>query len=192
MDNTTLGSYIDKFLVLSARDKQLLINCTQEISYKKGEAILKESEICQSFYLVGKGYLRSYYTKDGVQINIHFTFEGHFTSNLKSYRNRTPSEMIIEAAEDTTIWVFNFRQLSDQLNNYPEIARFVRRLAISLLLASEEHSDLFKIYTPTERYRYIEKNNPQLLQRVSLSQLASYLGVTRETLSRIRAKNSLS
>jgi hypothetical protein len=57
-----------------------------------------------------------------------------------------------------------------------------------MLLASEAHSDLFKIYTPTERYRYIEKNNPKLLQRISLSQMASYLGIARETLSRIRAK----
>jgi CRP-like cAMP-binding protein len=189
MDNTTLESCIDKFLVMCEQDKQLLINCTQEQSYKKGEAILKEGEICQAFFLVAKGYLRSYYDKDGVQINVNFTFEGNFTANLKSYRNRTPSEMVIEAAEDTTVWIFNFRILFNQLNDHPEIARFVRRLAISLLLASEEHSDLFKIYTPTERYRFIEKNNPQLLQRVSLSQIASYLGVTRETLSRIRAKN---
>jgi CRP-like cAMP-binding protein len=121
MDNATLGSYIDKFLVLSAGDKELLINCSKELFYKKGEIILKEGEICQAFYLVGKGYLRSYYNKDGVQINIHFTFEGHFTSNLKSYRNRTPSEMVIEAAEDTSIWVFNFRTLSNQLNNTPRL-----------------------------------------------------------------------
>jgi len=49
---------------------------------------------------------------------------------------------------------------------------------------------MFKMYTPTERYRYIEKNNPRLLQRVSLTQIASYLGIARETLSRIRAKNA--
>jgi len=76
-----------------------------------------------------------------------------------------------------------------QFEPHPQISIFVRRLAIHVLLASEEHSNLFKIYTPTERYRYIEQNNPKLLQRVSLSQMASYLGVTRETISRIRAKN---
>jgi len=59
-----------------------------------------------------------------------------------------------------------------------------------MLLIAEEHINFYKMYTPTERYHYIEKNNPQLLQRVSLSQMASYLGVTRETLSRIRAKRA--
>ena len=68
------------------------------------------------------------------------------------------------------------------------MVKFFRRLALNMLVASEEHSDMFKISTPTERYRYIEKNNPQLLQRISLSQIATYLGVTRETLSRIRGK----
>jgi CRP-like cAMP-binding protein len=80
--------------------------------------------------------------------------------------------------------------IPEQFKSYPVIALFVRRLAIRLLLASEEHSNLFKLYTPTERYRYIEKNKPELLQRISLSQIASYLGVTRETLSRIRRKKS--
>ena len=98
--------------------------------------------------------------------------------------------MIIEAGEDSVIWIFNIRQISEQYDTYPQVTRFIRRLAITQLLTAQEHSDLIKLNTPAERYRHIEKNSPQLLQRVSLSQLASYLGVTRETLSRVRAKNN--
>jgi CRP-like cAMP-binding protein len=75
-----------------------------------------------------------------------------------------------------------------EYDRHPQIVLFIRRLSIHILLASEEHSTFFKTHTPTERYLYIEEHNPRLLQRISLSQLASYLGVTRETLSRIRGK----
>ena len=81
-------------------------------------------------------------------------------------------------------------KIPDKYKSSLPVSQFVRRLAIRILLASEEHGNLFKMYTPTERYRYIEKNNPRLLQRVSLTQIASYLGIARETLSRIRAKNA--
>ena len=156
---------------------------------KKGEAILKEGEVCRSFYLVENGYLRTWYNKNGVPINLHFTFEGEFISNLKSFKSKGPSEVTIEAGEPTAIWIFDLNTMSAEIKGHQAISNFVRRLAVRVLLASEEHSNLFKMYTPTERYHYIEKNKPELLQRISLSQLSSYLGVTRETLSRIRAKS---
>jgi CRP-like cAMP-binding protein len=188
MDNQTLHSHIAKVSILSDEDIALLTSCVVGRNLKKGEPILKEGEVCRSFYLVDKGYLRTYYNKEGIPINLNFTFEGEFTTNFKSYKGKQASELIIEAGEDASVWVFNIKLLSERLNPHSQIAKFVRRLAINMLLASEAHSDLFKIYTPTERYRYIEKNNPKLLQRISLSQMASYLGIARETLSRIRAK----
>ncbi len=188
MDDTILRSAATSIVELSDDDFSLLLSFASQRTLKKGGILLNEGEKCRSFYLVEKGYLRTYYNKDGDAINLNFTFEGSFASNIKSFLNRQPSEIIVEAGEDTLVWIFKFEQVSDFLQTHPQVARFVRRLAMKLLLASEAHSDLFKIYTPTERYRYIEKNNPKLLQRISLSQMASYLGVTRETLSRIRAK----
>lgn len=189
MDHKTLYSYIEPVIALSGDELTLLMSCATKLPLKRGEQLLKEGEVCRAFYLVESGYLRTYYDRDGVAINMNFTFEGDFTANLKSYRNREPSETIIEAGEDSIIWIFNLRQIAEQYDAYPQVSRFVRRLAITQLLTAQEHSDLVKLYTPAERYRHIEKNNPKLLQRVSLSQLASFLGVTRETLSRIRAKN---
>ncbi len=190
MDYKTLQSYIEPVIALAEDELALLLSCATKLQLKKNEQLLKQGEVCRAFYLVESGYLRTYYDRDGVAINMNFTFEGDFTANLRSYRSRQPSEMIIEAGEDSIIWIFNMREIAEQYDVYPQVSRFVRRLAITQLLASQEHSDLIKLNTPAERYRHIEKNNPQLLQRVSLSQLASYLGVTRETLSRVRAKNN--
>jgi CRP-like cAMP-binding protein len=173
---------------IPAEDIPLLVSCAETCQLKKGGILLKEGEICRSFYVVETGYLRTYYNKDGVTINLNFTFEGEFVTNYKSIINRQASEHFIEAGEDANLWVFNLDTIAQRFNAHPQIVLFIRRLAGHLLVASEEHSNFFKMYTPTERYLYIERNNPKLLQRISLSQLASYLGVTRETLSRIRGK----
>lgn len=188
MDDKTLREHVTQILKLSDEEFSVLLGCVQTRTLKKGEILLREGDVCRFFYLVDKGYLRTYYNKDGIAINLNFTFEGAYTTDLKSFKGRQPSELIIEAGEPTSLWIFNLQTVPEVFQTMPNILRFVRRLAIHMLLASEEHSKLFKIYTPTERYRYIEKHNPQLLQRISLSQMASYLGVTRETLSRIRGK----
>jgi len=189
MDHKVLGNYIKQVSKrITDEDIPLLVSCTRSRELKKGEPLLKEGEVCRSFYLVEKGYLRTWYNKDGVTINLNFTLEGDFTTNIISLKSHKASEFTIEAGEHTSVSVFDLDIIANEFNSHPQILLFIRRLASHLLLASEEHSNLFKMYTPTERYRYIEKNNPRLLQRISLSQLASYLGVTRETLSRIRGK----
>ncbi|MHA4811296.1 Crp/Fnr family transcriptional regulator [Flavitalea flava] len=188
MNEQILYDSIKHVIELSGEDIALLMSCSVHRNLKKGDTLLKDGDICRSFYLVDDGYLRTYYNMDDSVINMNFTFEGEFASNLKSLRNRIPSELTIEAGEDASVWIFNLDMMVTRFSGNPQLMRFVHQLAISMLLASEKHSDLFKIYTPTERYRYIEKNNPRLIQRIPLSQMASYLGVARETLSRIRGK----
>ncbi len=190
MDNN-IHAYIKRVSErIPDEDLPLLASWAESRDIKKGAVLLKEGDVCREFYLVEKGYLRTWYNKDGVAINLNFTFEGEFTTNLKSLNGRLPSELIIEAGEDTRLWVFNLDVRRGRFESDSQIVLFVRRLAIHVMLVAEEHSNLFKLYTPAERYDHIERNNPKLLQRVSLSQLATYLGVTRETLSRIRAKKS--
>ena len=189
MDHTSLPAYIKQVSKrIADEDISLIISCAIGRKLKKGEPVLMEGEVCRSFYLVDKGYLRTWYNKDGATINLNFTFEGDFTTNIKSLKSHEVSEFTIEAGEETYIWIFDLDTIAKDFNSHPQIVLFIRRLGMHMLLASEEHGNLFKMYNPTERYRYIEKNNPKLLQRISLSQIASYLGVTRETLSRIRGK----
>ena len=154
--------------------------------YAKGQTILKEGQTCNFILFVETGYLRTFINKDGKEINTDFTFEGSFTTNLKSLRSGFPSDTTIIAEEPATIYQFNKDALLALYNVSAEIESFGRKLVEQLLIAQEEHTNLFKIYSPTERYQYFRDSQPEMLQRVSLSQLASYLGVARETLSRIR------
>jgi len=176
---------------LSDVDDALFNVMVRSLHLKKGEIILQEGAICRAIYFVEQGYLRTYYIKEDDNIvNLNFTFEGEFTSDSTSVINREPSKISIEAGEDTILWIFDLDKVSPEMKSHPSVNLFIRRVTMQMLLASEAHGNLLKIYTPTERYHYIERNKPHVLQRVSLSHLASFLGVSRETLSRIRAKKA--
>jgi CRP-like cAMP-binding protein len=155
---------------------------------KKGDLILQQGQICKTILFVEKGYLRTYIDKDGTEINTDFTFEGNFTTDLKSLRLATSAEKSIQAGENTIVYQFDKNKLLELYLVSAEIESFGRKLLEQLLIAQEEHSNLFKLFSPTERYHYLQIHKPELLQRISLSQLSSYLGIARETLSRIRKK----
>ncbi len=143
--------------------------------------------MARHIYFVESGYLKCcLYNKDGKEINLQFALENTFITNLKSLRTGAPSEYTILAGEPSTLWTFDKEDLLRLYGLSPEIESFGRRLLESLLIAQEEHGNLFKLHTPLERYHYLVQHQPELIQRVSLSQLSSYLGIARETLSRIR------
>ncbi|HEY6902564.1 MAG TPA: Crp/Fnr family transcriptional regulator [Puia sp.] len=186
--NQPPGASLLGVMELSAGEISLLQPLITHHEFKKGSTLLKEGAVCRSLYLVEKGYLRTWYNKNGHPINLNFTFEKEFAGNIKSAVDRIPSEVNITAGENTAIWLFDLDKFSPEIKAHPTIGKFIRRVTVLMLIASEARSELLKIYTPAERYHYIEQHNPQLLQRISISQLASYLGVTRETISRIRAQ----
>lgn len=155
----------------------------------KGFTLLKEGEICKYIYFIEQGQLRTFFNKNGKEININFSFENHFVTNLKSFFYAEPSIYYIQTGEPTFLRKVSKEQLLSLYHESAKIEAFSRHLMQRQLIRQEEHTNLFKIYTPSERYHYVAKHHPILLQRVSLSQLSSYLGISRETISRIRKNN---
>lgn len=183
---TLLHKKITDLNEISVSSLDKLFKIATQRQFKKGETILKQGQICKTIMFVEKGYLRTFIDKNGTEINTDFTFDGNFTTNLKSLRSASPADNSIQAGEITTIYEFDKDKLLELYNVSVEIESFGRKLLEQLLIAREEHTNLFKIYSPTERYQYLQNNKPEILQRVSLTQLSSYLGIARETLSRIR------
>lgn len=173
---------------LSAGAYDLLMTSTPKKTLEKGCYLLKEGQICKAVYYIEKGYLRTFYTKDGKEINTRFSFENDFVTDLKSLRSATPSDYCIQTGEKTIIWEFTKEKLLELYGQSDEIESFGRNLLEQMLIDQEEHGNLFKVFSPTERYQYVAQYFPHLMQRISLSQLSSYLGIARETLSRIRKK----
>lgn len=157
------------------------------VSLSKGKDLLEEGTKCNTIYLVESGSLRSYYNNDGVDVTLSFTFEDQFTTSFTAYVNREDSKLTIQAMEETVVWALHNRSYPKQEDAQNGYSTFIRRLAIRILSATEEHYLMMRINAPAGRYAYILKNKPELLQRVPLGFLASYIGITRETLSRIRS-----
>jgi CRP-like cAMP-binding protein len=183
---TLLYETISSFATLSAKALSLFFNAADIQWVKKRENLLSEGEYCKSIFFIESGFLRTFARKDGTEINIDFAFEGSFVTSLKSLRNGSPSEVNIQAGEDSNIYYFEKSNLLTLYSQSPELESMGRNIIEHLLIAQEDHSKMFKIASPAERYEHLRAHHPQIMQRVSLSQIASYLGVTRETVTRIR------
>jgi CRP-like cAMP-binding protein len=183
---TLLHKKIIELAEISVSGLCKLFETAVQRQYEKGGIILKKGQICKTVVFVEKGYLRTFIEKDGSEINTDFIFEGNFTTNLKSLRSSCLSDTTIQAGEPATVYEFDKDELLNLYKASAEIESFGRKLLEQLVISREEQTKLFIIYSPAERYKYLQANKPEILQRISLSQLASYLGVARETLSRIR------
>jgi len=193
MNSTSPNLIREKFneiATLSDSGMEMLLGIAAPQTLNRGQFLLKEGQVCRNFYFIETGQLRTFFNKEGKDINLNFSFESHFLTNLKSLLLLTPSAFNIQASEKTLVWKFDRDKLFELYNARCDIESFGRKLVEMLLIKQEEHSNLFKLYTPAERYHYVAKYHPKLLQRVSLSQLSSYLGISRETVSRIRKKRS--
>jgi len=185
-NNGALKECILNVYPFSEEEFLTIIPLFRKTSLSKGEILLHEGAVCDSIYFVDSGSLRGFYNKDGADINLHFAFRGDFTTSFMAYLNKEPSQITIQAMEDSIVWKLTPRNYARPKGSNHPFSTFIRRLAIRLLTATEEHYNMLMMNNPVERYHYILKHKPLLLQNVSLSNLASYLGITRETLSRIR------
>ncbi len=185
---TELFTYIQGITSFSVSSWDILRKDLTELKILKGNYWVREGEVCSSIFFITQGYCRAFYNKDGIEINIAFYFENDFATNIKSLRQKSPSDYFIKASENLRVIIIPKTKLLEAYQKSHEIESFGRKLLELIITRQEEHANLFKLLTASQRYEYLANNYPEMLQRVSLGQLSSYLGVARETISRIRAK----
>lgn len=181
-----LRAVLNSITEFSDEEFQLMESFIESISLKRNQAILKEGQYCSNIYFVASGSLCNCYYNDGIKMNLNFTFENQFTTSIEAYINREPSKIAIQAIEKSLVWSINIRAMRQEYPENINVTTLIRRLAIRILFATEEHHNMMIMHTPAERYSYLMEKKPELIQKLSLSNLASYIGITRETLSRIR------
>ena len=153
-----------------------------------GEYFLRQGSICQKMAFIEKGLARLYYLNDGKEITNCFCKENTITTSYSSLISRKPSEMTIQAIEDTTLITLSYDLLQRLYESVPFWQQVGRMAAENEILHMECHHRFLRDLTATERYQRILNEDGELLQRVPLQYLASYLQVAPETLSRIRKK----
>jgi CRP-like cAMP-binding protein len=186
MDN--LLKYIHSLSPLSEGSWQLLQTALSQRVFRKNQLLLKEGQVCNYLFYIDSGYCRSYYEIDGQEKNTGFFFENDIVTNLDSFGSGQKAAGNIIACETLTAILFDKEKLFLVAKESAEIEA-LGRCCIRLFASKQEaFSRLLRLYSARERLEYIEKNYPHLLQRVPLTQLASFLGIARETLSRIRKR----
>jgi len=184
----TLAAFIDALTGLSPEGWKILQPALSHHAYKKDEYLLEAGKVCNALFFISEGYCRAFYDKDGQEINTDFFFENEIATNINSFGQEAPSEFSIQACEDISIVRFDKKRLYEAAAQSAEIEMLGRKCLQRIAAKQEKHAAMFKLMNAQERYDYIEEHFPEILQRVSLTRLSSYLGVARETLSRIRGK----
>jgi CRP-like cAMP-binding protein len=186
MDN--LIKNIKQFSHLSKDSLDAIIPLFSKIEYRKGDEVIRYGKPCQSLFLIEQGFCRAYNVQDGEEVNLEFFFEYETVTNKNSYLFNKPSDFTVVACEPMVVYKINRPDILMAISQHPEIETAGKKNLELIAAKQEKQLQLFRILTAKGRYEFLEKNDPGLLQRVSISQLASYLGVKRETLSRIRNK----
>lgn len=161
--------------------------CT-EIYFKKNIDVQAIGHTCRTIYFVKKGALRVYYFKDGIDITESFEFENTFVARAESLFSGRPSRKAIQTIEDTDLIAINARQLFELYDRYTEIERLFRKIFEGAYVKTVNRLESLQFYTAEERYFNLLHDRPDILKRVPLKYIASYLGITQVSLSRIRAK----
>ncbi|MCX6319322.1 MAG: Crp/Fnr family transcriptional regulator [Bacteroidetes bacterium] len=156
--------------------------------YKAGKIILHQGEVCRKICLVTKGLTRSYYINDGKEVTSRFMGEGFIVTSWISYYTQKPTAEIIETLEDTTLICLHEPVIQKMYQDFPASNIIGREQVEYAFFLSEKRTQLLRGLTAGERFSTFADENPTLLTRVSMKHIASYLGMTEETLSRVRSK----
>ncbi|RXK58868.1 Crp/Fnr family transcriptional regulator [Lacibacter luteus] len=179
---------IRQFSTISNETEELLHNCFEQVVYPKNHQLVTEAAVCRHLYFVEKGALRGYYTLDGKEITHWFGFENDFVTSFHSFITQEPAVENIQLLEGSILWSISKDTLTSLFNNHPEIERIVRIAYEKYYIRLEERYVNAQFKTAAERYEQLLNDSPHILERVPLGQIASYLGISQETLSRIRSR----
>ena len=165
-----------------------LLSIAKTFTLKKYNLFLKEGEVSNYWGCVVQGLIRAYYYKGEKEVTEYFAPEGVCFIAADSYFSRNPGNMFIEALEPTVLCGFHYNDFEALCERNREVEHCFRKKLEQMLVSCRQKLDFQKFESARQRYENLLNEIPQLLHRVSAVQIASYLGVTPETLSRIRSK----
>ena len=189
MINSLLTS-IQNMITLSPTEIGIVTSLFKEKSYKKGDFFLEEGRICKHAGFVAKGLMRYFINHNGEEKTYDFSQENEYVCNYESFIPQKPSSKIIQALEDSVVFVISHSDLQLLYANVREGERFGRIAIEAVFIQLLKDISSFYTDTPELRYERFLKDHADLQQRISQYHIASFVGVKPQSLSRIRKKIS--
>jgi len=184
-----IDQILDQIHPIPEASRKMLKECIVEVRYPKEHILMKADKIETSIFFIKKGIVRAYAVPDDSEITFWFGEEGQPILSMKSYVENEKGYENIELLENCELYELKIEKLNNLYNQDIHIANWGRRLAEIELLKTESRIILTELRSAKERYDELIINSPSLLQRVALKHIASYLGITPVSLSRIRKQN---
>mgnify|MGYP000458702887 CR=1 FL=1 len=182
-----LFDFISKYVSLTEDEKNAIVSLDIFHSVKKGTTLLKEGQKSKESYFVLKGCIRAYYILDSEEKTTAFYTEMEALTP-PCVVNKTPSEYYVSCVEDTILLISNSDMEAEINSKFPKFEIMCRMLSEELLAKQRIDFDAFKTSSPEQRYLNLLESRPDLIQRVPQHQLASFLGIKPQSLSRLRAR----
>lgn len=187
-----LFSHIQNKVDLSDEEKTELKSFFISKKLRKKQYLLQEGEICKHISFVSKGLLKSYFVDEKANEHINmFAFEGWWISDFNSFIHQEKAVLNIETIEETELLMITYEDYENMMLKIPVMDRYFRILYQNSLVTKDYRLIVSNSFTAEEKYIQFAKKNPEAIQRIPHSLIASYLGLAPETVSRIRKKISL-
>lgn len=175
---------------ISAESQAALAAVMQYHEFEKGHILVRPGAVCNYLYFIEQGLSRTFYYKDDKDITDWISAENSFAVSIISFITRKPDRRGIELLEPSVLYSLHYNDLEKLCSQYHDIERLTRHLLSIGMVQLQQKLDDLHFETAVNRYHTLLTTNPSFLQRVPLGMIASYLGITQETLSRIRANRA--
>ncbi len=180
--------FISNFSFLKPDEIEIIVENTMLREFKKGDVLLKAGDVSNECYAIIRGCVREYYIKDGLDRSTAFFTEGQSVNSFSSYTNKVASKHFLACTEDCLLTVGTQSLVDQMCVRIPRLTEFIKNEVEKDAGALQERMAMFMTSTPEERFTDLLENSPSLINRVPQHQIASYLGVTPESLSRIKKR----
>ncbi len=180
--------FLTQITPLSAESKQALAAVSHRQTLEKGHVLVRADTVSEAIYFIESGLSRTFYYQEGREVTDWLSTENEVAGSVVSFISRQPDRRIVQLLEPSVVWAVSHRDLEELYHQHHEIERLGRLLVSHGLLLLQQRFDALHMATALTRYQQLMATNPSLIRRVPLGMIASYLGITPETLSRIRAQ----
>ncbi|MCU0400588.1 MAG: Crp/Fnr family transcriptional regulator [Algoriphagus sp.] len=184
----SLADAFSQFPFLDENSKNAFMEKIQFQTYQKGELLEEAGKPCRHLHYLVEGSARSFYLKENKDVTVSFSLPKEFITSMHSFITQKPSNESIEALEKTTTGKISQSDLWSLFDSHPNVERTYRMILERYFIALEEQLIFSKFKSARERYLELFETRPKIIQKASVGQIASYLDMSIETLSRIRGK----